>query len=118
MNKAKLADCVSHRVRLRPIARRFLGTRELRAVDDDWLVQSIEPKKGVLVSNTRTGHFVLLGFDQVHHYTTDPHLERDGLRHGFFELRVQVALRGAEVFVEPLPSYCTTTAPSRSKSTL
>ena len=114
MNKDKLRECLSHRVRLRPSARRLMGHRELRSIDDDWLVESIDSTKGVFISNVRTGHRVILGFDQIHHYTTDPHLERDGLRHGFFELRVQLTLRGANARPEPFPSYFSRVASSRS----
>ncbi|MBI4188931.1 MAG: hypothetical protein HY525_00145 [Betaproteobacteria bacterium] len=74
-------------------------------MDDDWIVQDVEDSKGVRIRNIRTDHVVLLEFDHIQHYTADPRREYDGLRHGFFELRVQLFLRGPELVIEPRPSY-------------
>jgi len=104
MTPVKLAKCFHHRVRLRPPARRFRGVTELRIMDDDWLVQEVEDKLGVRIRNIRTDHVALLGFDQIRAYTPDPKREYDGLRHGFFDLKVQVFLRGPELVIEPQPS--------------
>lgn len=107
MNKLQMQKCLNFRVRLRPIARRFRGEFELKAMDDDWLVTNIgERTAGIDISNIRTGHVVKLTYDQVHHYSDDLAPSRDGLRHGIFELRVQVLLLGRDSDCEPLPSYC------------
>ena len=103
MNQTKLAKCLQHRVRLRPAARRFRGATELRIMDDDWLVQEIEDKKGARIRNIRTDHVALLGFDQIREYVADPKREYDGLRHGFLELKVQLFLRGPDLVIEPWP---------------
>jgi hypothetical protein len=105
VNTSKLEKCLHHRVRLRPPARRFRGTTELRIMDDDWLVQEVEAKKGVRIRNIRTDHVALLGLDQVRDYTPDPRREFDGLRHGFLELKVQLFLRGPDLVIEPRPSH-------------
>jgi len=105
MNKAKLTACLQHRVRLRPPARRFRGTTELRIVDDDWIVQDVEERKGLRIRNIRTDHVAVLGFDDIRRYTADPRREYDGLRHGMLELRVQLFLRGPDLVIEPRPSY-------------
>ncbi len=104
MNPAKLAKCLHHRVRLRPAARRFRGATELRIMDDDWLVQEIEDKKGARIRNIRTDHVALLAFDQIRDYVADPRREYDGLRHGFLELKVQLFLRGPDLVIEPRPA--------------
>jgi hypothetical protein len=103
MNKTALAKCLHHRVRLRPAARRFRGETELRIMDDDWLVQEIEDKKGARIRNIRTDHVALLAFDQIRQYVADPRREYDGLRHGFLELKVQLFLRGPDLVIEPWP---------------
>jgi hypothetical protein len=115
VNKAKLAKCLHHRVRLRPPARRFRGDTELRIMDDDWIVQEVEDKKGLRIRNIRTDHLALLEFEQIRDYTPDPKREYDGLRHGFLELRVQVFLRGPDLVIEPRPSAVQPAAPARAK---
>jgi hypothetical protein len=72
-------------------------------MDDDWLVQEIEDKKGARIRNIRTDHVALLGFDQIREYVADPKREYDGLRHGFLELKVQLFLRGPDLVIEPWP---------------
>lgn len=107
MNKSQLSRCTQYRVRLRPIARRFRGDRELRALDDDWLVAAVGAGvKGVEIRNSRTGHFIKLQYDQIHHFAEDVSRDWNGLLHGFLELRCQLRLSGSRVDIEPLPSYC------------
>jgi hypothetical protein len=104
-------------VRLRPPARRFRGVTELRIMDDDWLVQDVDDKKGVRIRNIRTDHVALLGLDQIRDYLADPKREYDGLRHGFLELKVQLFLRGPELVIEPRPSSVTRAATKRPRAT-
>jgi len=73
-------------------------------MDDDWLVQEIEDKKGARIRNIRTDHVALLAFDQIRDYVADPKREYDGLRHGFLELKVQLFLRGPDLVIEPRPA--------------
>lgn len=102
MNKAKLADALYHRVRLRPMAQRMMtdGT-VLPPMDDDWIVMAVEAT-GVRIHNISTGHAPLLGFDHIHHYVSDPARDWDGLKHGFLDLNVQLTLSGCNVFTEPI----------------
>lgn len=82
MNKNALRKCESMQVRIRPIAKRFdVGKRglELALIDDDWLVGSLTDQ-GVPISNLRTGHGTTLGYDHIHHFTTDP---QRGSKYGF-----------------------------------
>ncbi len=72
-------------------------------MDDDWIVQEIESKKGATIRNIRTDHVAVLEFDQIRDYVADPKREYDGLRHGFLELKVQLFLRGANLVIEPWP---------------
>ena len=73
-------------------------------MDDDWLVQEVEDKKGATIRNIRTDHIAVLSFDQIREYVSDPRREYDGLRHGFLELKVQVFLRGPDLVIEPRPA--------------
>ena len=86
-------------------------------MDDDWIVQEVEDRKGVGIRNIRTDHVALLGFDQIRDYTPDPRREYDGLRHGFLELRVQLFLRGSDLVIEPRPSSIKRAATPRATAT-
>jgi hypothetical protein len=121
LNKSQLQRCLNYRVRLRPIARRFMGKRELKAIDDDWLVANVGASaKGVEIHNPRTGHVVKLAYDQIHHFSEDIARDWNGLSHGFFELRGQLTLSGPRAWLELLPSYCSNcgAATSGTKTTL
>jgi hypothetical protein len=102
MNKAKLAQNLYGRVRLRPIAwRRTTDGEWLPAIDDEWIITEIG-ERALRISNNRTGHAPLVGLDHIHHYMSDPAREWDGLRHGFLDLNVQLTLSGRNVSTEPL----------------
>jgi len=102
VNKAKFAENLYGRVRLRPIAwRRMTDGTWLPPIDDDWIVTEVTP--GALrIHNTRTDHAPLVGLDHLHHYVSDPARDWDGLKHGFLDLNVQLTLSGCNVFTEPL----------------
>jgi hypothetical protein len=102
MNKAKLAENLYTRLRLRPIAwRRMTDGTWLPPIDDDWILTGVTDQ-GLRIQNVRTDHAPLVGFDHVDHYVSDPAREWDGLRHGFLDLNVQLTLSGCNVFTEPL----------------
>ena len=102
MNKSKLEQCLWQRVRLRPMAqRRMTDGTWLPPIDDEWIVTEVNAK-GVRISNPRTGHAPLLGFDHIHHYNTDPARDWDGLTHGQLELNRQLTLSGCNVSNDPV----------------
>ena len=101
MNKDKLVRCVGQHVRLRPMALRHDGVRGLPQLDDDWRVDMVEDK-GVWLRNIRTDHRVLLGYDHIHHYTSDPARQLGGQQYGFLQLNVQIILHGIHADIEPL----------------
>jgi hypothetical protein len=88
-----------NRVRIRPIVKRFCGTGgpQLPPVDDDWLIQLVADD-GLRVSNNNTGHGTILGYDQVHHFMSDP--DR-GVGYGFLILNVQIHIGGNRLWTEP-----------------
>ena len=101
MNKSALKKNVGHRVRLRPMAKRFLGGPtglQLPPVDDDWLIQGID-KDGIRISNTATDHGTVLGFDHIREFTTDP-ARREG--EGLLILKSQLHIGGCSLWVEPI----------------
>jgi hypothetical protein len=101
MNKAELKKNVGHHVRLRPMAKRFVGGRtgpQLPPVDDDWLIQGFE-KDGVRISNNATGHGTVLGFDHIREFATDP---VRGHGYGMLILKSQVHIGGCSLWIEPI----------------
>ena len=101
MQKEQLVKNIGQRVRFRPIACRLdqIG-QELPQIDDDWLVMS-EAGNGIVVANIRTQHQFTLGFDHVHHYTSDTTRHERDAKFGFLTLLVQVFLQGHSVKIEP-----------------
>jgi hypothetical protein len=99
MNKNALKKNAWTRVRLRPIPKRFFGADgpQLPPVDDTWILEGVDDS-GVRIRNTGTPHGTVLGFDQVHHYATDP--DR-GAGHGFLILNAQLHFGGNALWTEP-----------------
>jgi hypothetical protein len=104
MNKEMLAKCEGDIVRIRPLARRFQGHRELETLDDDWRIGRVDlTRKVVEILNIRCDHCPTLGLDHIHSYTSDPMRDFDGQKHGFLQLNVQVFLTEWGPKVEPIP---------------
>lgn len=101
MQNDMIKKMIYHRVRLRPVAKRFQGSIELSQIDDEWVIEQITDK-GVTIKNMRTDHSKVLGFDHIHHYTSDPSKDFDGFEHGFLTLMVQLSLDGLHVRIEPI----------------
>lgn len=101
MNKDKLKKNIFHRVKLRPIAKRIKRSIESEPIDDDWIIEQVTDD-GVVLKNTRTDHFKLLGFDHIHHYTSDPSRDYNGLKHGILTMTVQLYLDEKNVRIEPI----------------
>ncbi|HLX81918.1 MAG TPA: hypothetical protein VKS43_15175, partial [Burkholderiales bacterium] len=102
MNLEQLKKNVGQRVRLRPIARRFdENGRELEQIDDVWTMLSLTDGIGVTLQNPRSGHQPVLGKDHIYSYASDG--ERDGIKHGFLTLHVQLFLRAFLAEKEPTP---------------
>ena len=99
MNKSRMKRNAWSHVRLRPVAKRFLGAggAQLPPVDDDWMISGVEDE-GVRISNNHTGHGTLLAWDQIHHYATDPD---KGGRNGFLILNTQINIGGDSLWSEP-----------------
>ncbi len=99
MNKEQIKKNVGHWVRLIPIAHRLDGRgHPLQQIDDVWRIESVTDE-GVRLHLPRTGHCRTLGFDNVHHYTTD-RIEH-GSTHGFLTLNVQLSIQGNNVHILP-----------------
>lgn len=100
MNRQALKKSVGKRVRIRPIAKRFdggPGGPELPQIDDDWIVERLTDD-GVTISNPRTDHSTTLGYDHLHHFTSDP---QRGKEFGFLTLTGQIHIGGTRVWFEP-----------------
>jgi hypothetical protein len=101
MNKSKLAKTRYFRMRIRPVARRFDATRELPRIDDDWLVEDTS-QDGLRLKNSRTGHGILLPYDHIHDFRSDPSEYPREVKRGFLMLLSQVWLQGNRAGIEPL----------------
>ena len=99
MNKSAFAKNVGKRLRIRPIAKRFLGEGgpELPPRDNDWEIESAS-KVGVKIRNTDTDHSTTLGYDHIHEYKSDP---GRGEKYGFAILNVQLHIAGCRLWIEP-----------------
>jgi hypothetical protein len=80
----------------------------LPQIDDEWRVESVTDD-GVRLFLQRTGHDRTLGFDNVHHYSTD-RIEQ-GVPRGFLTLNVQLSIQGNDVHITPTRPGETTVAP-------
>ena len=69
----------------------------LSNIDDDWIIKDVLSET-VELSNTRTGHVIILGKDHIHHFTSNPHR---GPNYGFLTLHVQIFVRGNECSIRP-----------------
>lgn len=106
MNKQKLTANLHCRVRLWPIPLRVRTDGVwLPPIDYDWIIRRADARGIVELSNTGTDHVAMLGTDRIHHFDHEPQRDRDGLRHGLLELRVQLVLQGPHIHYIPLPSF-------------
>lgn len=91
MKKDQIKKNLYHRVKLRPITKRFSNDVEIGRFDDDRIIDNI-PDEGVEISDTRSGYRFTLGFDHIHSYLSDPNRNYDGLKHGVLVLNVQLCI--------------------------
>ena len=68
MNRQMLKRAEGKRLRLRPFARGAHG----QPLDDDWTIALNADADYATLTNTRSGQKVVIGFDHVYSYTSDP----------------------------------------------
>lgn len=99
MNKDMMKKNVHARVRLLPTACRLdHNGLELPPIEDEWIVRAVSDE-GVEISNPRTSHVRMLGYDHIYKFTTDG--STGGFRRGFLSLHVQLIIQGNEVRILP-----------------
>jgi hypothetical protein len=91
MKKDQIKKNLNSRVKLRPIAKRLSNDVEIGQFDDDWIIDKVSDE-GVEINDTRSGYRVILGFDHIHNYTSDPNRDYDGFKHGILVLTVQLII--------------------------
>jgi hypothetical protein len=69
-------------------------------MDDDWIILSAVDD-GLKVANVRTQHQFTLGYDHVHHFTSDTTRQEGETKFGFLVLLVQIYLQGSSLTIEP-----------------
>jgi hypothetical protein len=112
MNKEQMRKNVGTQVRLLPPACRLdaNGLERKRIDDDFWMIEDVS-EQGVRISDPRTGHLKLLGYDHIQKFTTDG--TKAGARRGFLTLHVQLFVQGNDVKVLPNASPGEPVAPKR-----
>jgi hypothetical protein len=102
MNLAQLKKTVGARVKLEPRACRLnnLGI-PLPEEDIEWLVNDVTNDVVTLNRIGAGGHFLKLGTDHIHHFTTDAKRSIGDLRCGFLTLHVQPFIQGMDTWVRP-----------------
>ncbi len=105
MNKEKLKKCRGYHVRLRPPARSIFDGRQIPQRYDIWIIDSVRRDGVVELLNIITHHRAELGSDHIHHFDSDSMSEKDGLKHGFLTLTMQIFMSGIKLWSEPLPPY-------------
>ena len=102
MKHEGLRKNVGKRVQLDPPARRMSDSgADLGPMNDDWLIEDVSDD-GVSILNLRTRHQTTLGFDHIHHFTSDPtRASGDGIEYGFLTLTIQVFIQGRRLWIRP-----------------
>ena len=101
MNKDQLKKNKGVHVRLRPMSLRADREMFLPQIDDDWSIESVSDD-GVRLFNIHSNHIVLVAYDQIREFMSDPARNRGGMRYGFLHLKVQFILTPREVRIEPV----------------
>jgi hypothetical protein len=100
MNRNMMKKNVHSHVLLQPPACRLDHNGfEVKAVEDDWWLVQVVTDEGVTISDPRSGHFRLLGYDHIQKFTSDG--MKQGAKRGFLTLHVQLYVQGNDVRVLP-----------------
>lgn len=68
---------------------------------DDWLIESIGPGEIITLRNLVTNHLAELGKDHVYDYRSNPSRSKEGIKHGFLMLKVQIFTQGPKLWLRP-----------------
>lgn len=102
MNIAKLQILAGKRLGLRPAAtRRNSSGGHLEEVDDDWIVDSVNPHTGIKITNARTGHSLTLNQDHIHHFHSAPATPNSS-RFGWLEITLRLEMKDESIAAEPI----------------
>lgn len=102
VNREQLQKNVGYRVQLQPVPIRLdvLG-REIGSIDGDWIIQPFTGDDIVRLLSIDTNHLAELGFDNIHHFTSNPGRSKGGLQFGFLTLTVQMYIEGPNLRFAP-----------------
>ena len=107
MNRQQLKKSEVQLLRLRPTAL----ARDGRPIDDDWALTLNDSDDTATLTNQRTRASVLVGFDHIHSYTTDP---ARGNQYGFLQMLSQIQeTHSGTLAAEPIPPRAPAPAPPR-----
>lgn len=101
MNWEKLKQNFGSWVQITPIACRLDEHGiPLPQIDEDWFIDETTDDY-IRISSKATSHFVKLGKDHIHHFTSNPQRTVGTTKYGFLTLLVQVFVQGNNVWVKP-----------------
>lgn len=102
MQRNQIVKNVGARVQLEPAAC-FLdanGIEQLPKRNDDWIILAAQDD-GLHIRNVYSDHVTTLGYDHIHHYTSNPDRSRGGIQYGFLTLHVQIFIQGVNLSIRP-----------------
>ena len=117
MNKDQIKKNLHAHVQLVPPAYRLdkNGLEQRPVSDDDWWLIAAIGDEGVTISDPRTGHVKMLGYDHIYKFTSDE--PKNGAKRGFLSLHVQLFVQGNSVSVLPNARPGEPVAPKRVEIT-
>jgi hypothetical protein len=68
---------------------------------DDWLIEQFPDNDVVTLRNLATDHVVRLAKDHIYDFRSNPARSKNGISFGFLVLKVQVFLKGTDVWIRP-----------------
>lgn len=102
MNWEQFKKNVSMLVQLEPPACRLdENGHALLESYDDWRIERIVDNDVVVLRNIHTDHFAELGKDHIYDFRSNPSRSKNGTKHGFLILKVQVFIQGANLWLRP-----------------
>jgi len=107
----QLKKCAYVRTQLQPLPIRLDQFGHLLpSIDEDWIIQPFMDDGILGLSSVETGYIAKLGYDAVHHFTSNPNRFQGTVRFGFLTLTVQIYMQGCNLWYlptlrpgEPLP---------------
>lgn len=94
---------VGDKIHLRPLPRRVWQGKEQERVDDVWIASEVNATRGsIKISNTATGHFLMIYPAHMQDIIPDTALPQNGQMTHTLQLKGQMVFEDGHVRIEPL----------------